>query len=300
MTENFLKNYHVLGISPGATWKQLRQAYKKLVNTWHPDRFQQDGRQKRLAEEKTKEITQAYMELAEYHRNFGVLPLAAEERKPSVAEVSAPNNEATHETVPQAAPGENYSTVASEGTDSDRSSLRRPRVVMVAVLIASLYLIWLALPAERTEPPVFGSQDNPRATDSRASSIPDNANRDDERFSVGSSLGDVYAIQGVPTRTEDDIWHYGNSKVYFSKGKVVRWEESMDSPLQVDIIHSYNAPKTEYFGRGSSKGEVQGVQGAPDRDNGDTWDYGLSRVYFEHDRVTDWRESPINPLKVRR
>src|SRR3990172_12279679 len=78
MTEHYLKNYRILGIPPGASWKQLRQTYKKLVNVWHPDRYQQNARKKRQAEEKTKEITRAYKELAEYHKKFGVLPLADE------------------------------------------------------------------------------------------------------------------------------------------------------------------------------------------------------------------------------
>src|SRR3989344_7272371 len=81
MTEHYAKNYRILGIQPGVSWKQLRQAYKKLVKTWHPDRCQQVSHQKKLAEEKTKEITQSYKELVEYYKEFGALPLVTQTAK---------------------------------------------------------------------------------------------------------------------------------------------------------------------------------------------------------------------------
>ena len=66
MSDRYTSHYHILGIGPEASWDELRQAYKSLVNIWHPDRFQQDARRRKLAEEKTKEITQSYQVLAEY------------------------------------------------------------------------------------------------------------------------------------------------------------------------------------------------------------------------------------------
>lgn len=51
--------YSVLGVSREATEEELKTAYRKLVKKYHPDRFT-DPDQKKRAEEKMKEINEAY------------------------------------------------------------------------------------------------------------------------------------------------------------------------------------------------------------------------------------------------
>ena len=53
--------YKVLGIEPTASDSQVKSAYRKLVNTWHPDRFQNKSEAEiNTATEKFKEIQAAY------------------------------------------------------------------------------------------------------------------------------------------------------------------------------------------------------------------------------------------------
>lgn len=298
MSDNHLRHYRVLGIQPGTGWMQLRQAYKKQVNTWHPDRFQQDAHRKRQAEEKTKEITQAYKELAEYHKKHGALPLSAEEPEtPAADTVNASPATATHPE-PGAEPGSAAETPVSPPATHWRPT-RRVRAAFFLALLGVGFYLWQSAPWERAPLAPAGTRSGihvPAAIpgqDSAAHTAPSVTH-----FTVGSSIGDVYAAQGVPTRTEGDIWYFGNSKIYFADGKVMRWEENMDSPLKVSLVPGMETGHKSHFRRGSTKAEVMAVQGTPDRDAGNVWDYGVSRVYFEGDRVTGWQESPLYPLKV--
>ena len=289
MAENYGKNYRILGVPPGASWQQLRQAYKKLVNTWHPDRFQ-NHRQKKRAEEKTKEITQSYKELAEYHKKFGVLPFASGATEVPVSGATTPQNPPDTAPAPEIRDAE--PTAAAASSKSWRSIF-----LTLAVLAGIAYYIWQAAPSEQYSAAPVESPDP--AVDSRGNGSPDQNTSTETRFTIGSTLGEVYTIQGVPNKTENDVWYYGESRVYFSKGKVTQWKESQEHPLRVTISAGSEKPTAKFFSKGSSKEEVRALQGAPDRDAGNVWDYGLSRVYFEKDRVTRWHEVPMNPLKVR-
>lgn len=297
MTDNYLKNYRALGVQPGISWKQLRQAYKKMVNAWHPDRFQQDARQKRLAEEKTKEITQSYKELADYYMKYGVLPLPVEEETlPVTSERSVPA-ESSVNPVAKAEIPEPAAAASATGESRPWMSRRRVRIIASLALIGSVYYLWQSAPWDQTNRTSVEAGSVAQAPS--AAPGQDNDTPHAKHFTTGSSLGEVYAIQGVPTSTENNVWHYGNSKIYFAAGKVVGWEESMDNPLRVSLVPGQAADNNRYFGKGSTKTEVRAAQGIPDRDAGNVWEYGASQVYFEGDRVTEWQEAPLYPLRVR-
>lgn len=53
--------YTILGVSKDVSEKDLKSAYRKLAKTWHPDKFgDKPEKEKKEAEEKFKEITEAY------------------------------------------------------------------------------------------------------------------------------------------------------------------------------------------------------------------------------------------------
>jgi len=60
------KCFEALDVSPEASIEDVRQAYKDLVNIWHPDRVPDNPRLKKKAEEKLKDINLAYEELTSF------------------------------------------------------------------------------------------------------------------------------------------------------------------------------------------------------------------------------------------
>jgi hypothetical protein len=57
--------YRILEVPPDATPEQIRSAWRELTKVWHTDRFGNDEKLRRRAEEKLKEINRAYEILRE-------------------------------------------------------------------------------------------------------------------------------------------------------------------------------------------------------------------------------------------
>jgi len=54
------RSFEILELHHTATEAEARQAYKDIVNVWHPDRFGNNQRLKQKAEKKLQEINAAY------------------------------------------------------------------------------------------------------------------------------------------------------------------------------------------------------------------------------------------------
>ncbi|HUT69289.1 MAG TPA: J domain-containing protein [Desulfatiglandales bacterium] len=58
--------FEILDLNPDASMDEVKQAYKDLINIWHPDRFTTNPRLRQKAETKLKEINQAYAMVKSY------------------------------------------------------------------------------------------------------------------------------------------------------------------------------------------------------------------------------------------
>lgn len=66
-----MKNpYEVLGVSPNATEAEIKAAYRELAKKYHPDNYQ-DSPLADLAEEKMKEVNEAYDAILQEKKNGG-------------------------------------------------------------------------------------------------------------------------------------------------------------------------------------------------------------------------------------
>lgn len=298
--DRYEDHYRQLGIRPGDSWPRLRSAYKSLMRRWHPDRFGQDDPARRQAEERTKEINRFYQELADFYQQNGKLPLDAAPRPTAASDTSTravtpPASKSTHHTdwTPPTSPGEFHG----------RIGLRPGLVFTLIVALVASYMLWapdifISRPEAMTAP--AGNHATPMAGTGKPEAAPGTGEM--QSFDFGSTLGQVYSIQGVPTLVEGDIWHYGEARVYFRNGRVTRWVDTEDRRLKVQATGAQPAPApvATTFSRGSTHDDVRAVQGSPLRESGNVWDYGLSRVYFDSTgRVTSWQESPLNPLRVK-
>jgi curved DNA-binding protein CbpA len=63
MSEDLKDSYEVLGVDPRASAQDIKAAYRDLTKVWHPDRFAHDPRLQQKAQDKLKEINEAYEEL---------------------------------------------------------------------------------------------------------------------------------------------------------------------------------------------------------------------------------------------
>jgi uncharacterized protein YjbI with pentapeptide repeats len=61
--DDFGSYYLLLGLEPGAAPEEIKEAWRDLVQVWHPDRFNGNDRLQHKAQEKLKQINQAYEKL---------------------------------------------------------------------------------------------------------------------------------------------------------------------------------------------------------------------------------------------
>ena len=63
MSVELSKCYELLGVSPGVSARDLKTAHRDMAKVWHPDRFSHDPRLQQKAQEKLKQINEAYDQL---------------------------------------------------------------------------------------------------------------------------------------------------------------------------------------------------------------------------------------------
>lgn len=265
---NYKKSYSILGVFQDDDWETVRNAYKRLIRRWHPDRFQ-DPDQRKIAEAKCKEINIAYQMLDEYYRQAGTLP---------------PEYPVMHESPPSMddAVSEHTHTPATESTKVDpfqdaHVHGREPagrNYTTILIIIAAIAIGYITF----SEPLLIEHLNAPEialAGFEESHPTPNN-----------SAMNKSTAAMPARTDTHDN-----------TEGTQGEWKESAKGAARGSTPTTGRLP---YITHGSTKQDVLAIQGRPLRETDTAWDYGLSRINFQNDIVTDWYENPMNPLVVQR
>jgi len=108
-------------------------------------------------------------------------------------------------------------------------------------------------------------------------------------FELGDSRARVLAVQGAPDDAGDTILRYGSSVVYLTDGRVSGWSDGVPR-LHVRALPSLDYDLLATFTFGSSRAEVERLQGRPTDNVLGAFFYGTSVIRFESERVSGWVE----------
>jgi hypothetical protein len=304
---NFHELYQLLGIRPGDPWDKVRIAYKSKMKQWHPDRFTEEESERRQAEEMTKRVNQAYQEILQHYEMYGRLPLEVIQpsTRPAVSQ-RHDNQQSTVKSDQQRNEPEPTPSVRVQSASGEKYTRSSIALILIIVLTG----IWLLnssneKQSESTFPDrVTGTVVDLSNLGATANPAPNVHEARNNTFGIGSTLGDVYAVQGVPTQVKGNIWIYGSAQVFFVDGRVTHWVDSSPSVLRTSDSSNSDMPNQNIppsqFTYGSTKEEVRAIQGNPLKESASTWDYGQSQVRFDSSgRVNGWNESPFSPLHVK-
>lgn len=227
---DFLDLYGKLRLQPDCSLADFKQAYRRHVSQWHPDRRTRGPRADALAARRLQRLMAQYSAAMEFHRQHGRLPGAA----PVKAIVEPASNIVVF--VPRVAEQPRVDAEAVEAPSQAPSRTRRAptrSIAWFAVIAIVGAAAWMFIPdPDRVDPAVEGLPIV--AAEADAPAIETGV------ISLGMKDDEVVALEGEPTLRSPDRMEYGPSWVRLEGGSVVDW---YSSPLRTLHVHSSHAPR---------------------------------------------------------
>jgi hypothetical protein len=143
---DFLDLYRKLRLEPSCTLAEFKQAYRRHVAAWHPDR-RRGGRADALAAARLQRLTAQYSAAMEFHRRHGRLPGAVS--PPRVSVVTASTENVAH--VESDIPGASVSLEGDERFEDTPLRAWRTRWLWLAALVIVAVIAWSLIPAGGSE-----------------------------------------------------------------------------------------------------------------------------------------------------
>lgn len=177
------KYYGILGLRPDASEQEVKNAYRDLAKVWHPDRFAHDPRLQQKAQEKLKEINEAYEALnspASGRRR------ARRQAPPPPPSSSSPNSAPRTPRGPDDFTPAGFSTVVARRGDTRGGASRlTPFALALAAVVVTFFVSYRFLNSNTPAPAVAAPQAAAQAADERRSEEGSDAGERAERKAAG-------------------------------------------------------------------------------------------------------------------
>lgn len=113
------KCFEILGLKPGASLEEVKEAYGDLVKVWHPDRFSHDPKLQAKAQEKLREINEAYQKVQDFLVNLQNYQQTTRSGKDEYSTSDNSAKEGKQETSQAEEERQTYSASQESSTDPD-------------------------------------------------------------------------------------------------------------------------------------------------------------------------------------
>ena len=315
-----------LGLEHGASSDDVKDAYRTLAKVWHPDRFPNDERLRRAAEEKLKDINSAYQLLTtSSDRQFRYRP--SQRRSSSRSSEPPPPKQPRSESQSTSRPSQQQSsqpnppraeqqphnarpTMAS-GVGSDPWRFIRTRffrtivTVLVVVLVVKHPWVRHETTTVRSTPSTTSSGNAPFG-DAVEGAMPGTSAPPVPAPPVATGVNPFNSFEPESTPSNTLPKPLSSSKKVVSKAGAIATvsggyaRQSPPRPEQaVGVEPTTSTIRSRYFTVGSTKNDVLRIQGTPTEFSEDVFHYGLSTVSFNNGVVESWDILPGDPLKAR-
>lgn len=236
---DFLDLYRKLRLDADCTLAEFKQAYRRHVALWHPDR-RRGTRADAVAAARLQRLTVQYAAAMDFYKRHGRLPGAPVPPRfgPGAPDAAPmPYVEDAPAGVDEG-PGGPRDRTCAPGFAPDATPVARmhghawtPRWKTAAVAIAVAASAWSLAPVVSSPEGAAPSVLLPAATATPLGSM---AARDIPSGLLPGMTGDeVILLEGEPTMRGQDHWEYGPSWVQFEGGVVSEWHSSPLRPLHI-------------------------------------------------------------------
>ncbi len=299
LERDYIDDYFTLGLDPKASKEECRSAYKKLAQTWHPDRFEESSDERTDALHKFLAIKQSFQSLSDFHKANNRMPLCEDHSFEESDDVRPESSPVVDTPVSENPPYATESISTPEETDTSTPP-----------------------PPQQQTTPYSAPKDSSAPITSHANTtIPQTKKRGSTQVQL-RDIALMFILVGATTYYGVSTWiehsraeaeaALRNAKksleehILQEKEKTKNVSAEIDSQLPSDADalsdtspakFSRGQPKTFTFG--DTMQQILAVQGPPDTATASAWYYGKSVIYFKDGKVSDWKNSAANPLNTR-
>ena len=204
MNPDYIHLYRELGVQPGCSFDEFRQAYRRHVAGLHPDRIRNVQLASTLP---LPDLIALYDQAMRFHRRYGRLPGTTPASPAPMVTPAAPAHTTDLAVIP-------------EHQDASMRASPRPHGWLSWLVGAAILLLVIGVwqtPTPQPDPPQQHAE--VRHPLPAPLSLP-------AALALGMDHDTVFAIQGEPSHRRDEKWEYGPSWITFEKGRVVDWYSS--------------------------------------------------------------------------